>query len=261
MKNITKIRVNTPQSSTPEYRAWWAMRDRCTNPAHRNWANYGGRGITVCDRWMNSFDNFLEDMGPRPDGMSLDRIDNEKGYGPGNCRWTTMVVQNNNRRRRKDTNPNPKPIEHGTLRAYFTLRCRCDPCWRSLISESAKRPSVHGTFGYGQGCRCDRCRSANTDQCREGRLRKRGGNRGEAPNEQTSPQSDRPKPVRRMGRWSPEEVRFAVQETHLTASQVGKRIGRTAGGVTVVRRKFRDGNPYIRSLAEGNAVFRRGGVG
>lgn len=82
---------------TIEYRAWDSMRQRCNNPNHRQYANYGGRGIIVCKRW-NEFVNFLADMGRRPAGKSLDRIDNSKGYYPSNCRWATSVEQNRNTR-------------------------------------------------------------------------------------------------------------------------------------------------------------------
>ena len=79
------------------YASWAAMIQRCTNPSNKQWANYGGRGITVCERWRD-FPNFLDDMGDRPAGLTLDRIDNDRGYEPGNCRWTDVHTQNVNRR-------------------------------------------------------------------------------------------------------------------------------------------------------------------
>lgn len=86
-------------SNTPEWRAWRAMRARCYSPTHQVYDRYGGRGIRVCKRWRNSFENFFEDMGARPSPThSLDRIDNEKGYTPSNCRWATEVNQQRNRR-------------------------------------------------------------------------------------------------------------------------------------------------------------------
>lgn len=92
---------NTTQGQTPTYRAWGNMKSRCLNPNYTGWKNYGGRGIEICDRWVNSFENFLEDMGEKPEGLVIDRIDNEKGYYKENCRWTTYLVNNNNRRERE----------------------------------------------------------------------------------------------------------------------------------------------------------------
>lgn len=83
----------------PEYGPWAAMKKRCTNPNAANYYRYGARGVTICDTWMRDFTAFLADMGPRPSlDHSLDRIDNAKGYYPGNCRWATRTEQQRNRR-------------------------------------------------------------------------------------------------------------------------------------------------------------------
>ncbi|MEP9322398.1 hypothetical protein PPMP20_04545 [Paraburkholderia phymatum] len=85
---------------SPEYYTWTSMKTRCTNAKSRAWADYGGRGITVCERWIDSFENFLADMGPRPQGMTLDRFPDSNGnYEPGNCRWATPAQQSANTRR------------------------------------------------------------------------------------------------------------------------------------------------------------------
>jgi hypothetical protein len=84
-------------NKTPEYRSWCAMLSRCTNPNFHKYQAYGGVGVTVCDRWHN-FENFLSDMGPRPQGTSIDRIDPWGNYEPSNCRWADAITQANNKR-------------------------------------------------------------------------------------------------------------------------------------------------------------------
>lgn len=83
---------------TASYRSWTSMKQRCYNKNLKIFCNYGGRGITVCDRWLESFENFYEDMWDRPNGTSLDRINNDGNYEPSNCKWSTYKEQANNTR-------------------------------------------------------------------------------------------------------------------------------------------------------------------
>lgn len=93
----TEVATIHGMTNTTTFRAWSSMLNRCRNPNNQAYPRYGGRGITVCERW-NSFENFYADMGEQPKGLSLERRDNDQGYGPDNCCWATRIEQNNNKR-------------------------------------------------------------------------------------------------------------------------------------------------------------------
>jgi len=83
---------------TPTYKSWMGAKSRCCNPDDCHYKDYGGRGIMICGRWINSFENFLEDMGKRPQGKTIDRVNNDGNYSPENCRWSTPKEQSRNQR-------------------------------------------------------------------------------------------------------------------------------------------------------------------
>jgi len=101
MGSVKKIGNRTTHGlrQHPLYKTWCNMKQRCNNPNQPKYKNWGGRGIKVCDRWLNSFENFIQDMGERPQGTSIDRINVNGNYEPNNCRWATIKEQNNNKRK------------------------------------------------------------------------------------------------------------------------------------------------------------------
>ena len=82
---------------TPTYRSWYSMLERCRNPRNASYENYGRRGISVCERW-HDIESFVADMGPRPEGMTLDRINPDGNYEPSNCRWASVLDQQRSKR-------------------------------------------------------------------------------------------------------------------------------------------------------------------
>lgn len=119
------------KSGTPEWRGWRAMKNRCTNPNDVFYSKYGGRGITICNRWLK-YENFLEDMGRKPSHKhTLDRINNDGNYEPANCKWSTPIEQANNKRNTKyvtykgktDTVANwARELDIGYFQLYDRLR-------------------------------------------------------------------------------------------------------------------------------------------
>ena len=114
---------------TREYNVWLCAKNRCFNPRCKTYPDYGGRGIQMCDEWKHSFNAFLEHMGKCPEGMTLDRINNDGNYEPANCRWTTVQTQNNNQRRTRMITHNGETLPMSVWAAklgipYQTLQTR-----------------------------------------------------------------------------------------------------------------------------------------
>lgn len=141
--------VKHGMSGTKVHAVWKSMVFRCHNPNDRSFHNYGGRGITVCKEWRESFSQFIADMGVRPDGFDIDRIDNEKGYAPENCRWVSRKRNLNNRRdnRRIEFNGASRTIaqwaDHLGIN-YRTLNNRINRGWpiERALTEEAKASFV-----------------------------------------------------------------------------------------------------------------------
>jgi len=131
IKRPYKFGFDTTKSK--EYNSWAAMKTRCLNPNTPQFYRYGGKGITVCEKWLN-FDGFLSDMGNIPsDGYTLDRIDNNKGYYKGNCRWASVSTQNYNQDDRKDNTSGYKGVH---------LHDKKRMVWRPIINLKNKSFSL-----------------------------------------------------------------------------------------------------------------------
>lgn len=123
---------HAPRGKRPlEYRAWQAMIQRCTNPSVHNYHRYGGRGISVCARWLHDFPSFLADMGPKPSrAHSIERKDNAGNYEPGNCCWATATEQAANRR--------PRVVTH-CRRGHLKPPGRCPICFAAWMQANSDR--------------------------------------------------------------------------------------------------------------------------
>lgn len=138
---ISKEHTTHGKTQTTEYRSWASMKNRCYNNKLVDFKNYGGRGIIVCDRWLNSFENFYRDMGKKPTaGHSIDRFPNKNGnYEPTNCRWATKVEQVRNQRSNIWIEYNGKKMLQKDWETYFNVS-------RALIRYYRKQGRIQYFF-------------------------------------------------------------------------------------------------------------------
>lgn len=137
LRSTTTTREKTTHGmyGTPTYKSWSSMITRCNNPANHKYPDYGGRGIKVCERW-HAFESFLADMGERPTGKTIGRIDNDGHYDPSNCQWESGKKQGRNKR-------NTRLFEHNGITATISEHCE-----RLGINASSVRSRIY-TYGWG----------------------------------------------------------------------------------------------------------------
>ncbi len=149
---------------TPTYNTWWGMKLRCLYSRHISFKNYGARGIKVCERWLK-FENFLADMGERPEGATLDRFPNKDGdYEPGNCRWATRRQQQHNSRRAVKGSA-PTPITAVTGRHAVDLAGKR---FGRLVAVKPTHRSARRILYWLCNCDCGGTRIARQDNLRAG---------------------------------------------------------------------------------------------
>lgn len=138
------------RSTSPEFNSWLAMRQRCSDPKHEKFPTYGGAGVKVCDRWAASFEDFLTDMGPRPEGTTLDRYPNAKGnYEPGNCRWATYKEQAQNRAPFEHANTRKKSCPSGHRYNKANTRISKDGSRQCRVCDRVRARAVRGRHKQG----------------------------------------------------------------------------------------------------------------
>ena len=141
------MRERHGMTGTPEYRSWAHARGRCLNPNDKKYPAYGARGIKMCKAWACSFTAFYKHMGSRPEGTSLDRIDNDGDYEPGNCRWGTPAQQSVNTRDRKDNTSGVRGVTYfkptGKWAAYICRGKKRMHLGHFLSLEEASKARLH----------------------------------------------------------------------------------------------------------------------
>ena len=130
---------------------------RCYNKNNKAYINYGGRGITVCDRWRNSYEDFANDMGIKPEGYSLDRINNELGYSPDNCKWSTVEEQLSNRRHYKNNSTGHIGIYYNSSRDKWTVNKTVGGKSKYIGIYKTKEEAIEGYHDFVGFCSyCDK---------------------------------------------------------------------------------------------------------